>query len=127
MQVAKPQGYKLSSGLDNFLSHLKDLQSMVKVLKEGGNDSEASVMQSQAVDYFLQIMSKESTVETNPPHVITAINILEKGRSFLLVEDLIEFMEIFPFMYEPLMREIYIHVILGLENISARYSYSVYS
>lgn len=115
------QGYRLSNDLLSFVDNLKDLESMINMTIQT-NPEEAAKMHVQAVDIFFQMMGKQFASDT-PPHIFATLDILESGKDSLLVPDIIEFMEVMPLMYEVPMKEIYIHVIYALENISSRYDF----
>jgi tetratricopeptide (TPR) repeat protein len=115
------QGFRLENDMLSFINNLKDLQNMIELLVEKGNLEEVSKINANSIDLFFQIMNKDSANTETPPIVISSLNIMEKRKDLLQVVDAIDFLEVLPLMYEALRKEIFIHVLFALENISARH------
>jgi hypothetical protein len=113
------QGYQLSNEFTSFLDGLTNLQKMIVLMTD---PVEVAKVTSDSVDIFFNMVHKEAIATKTPPFVVSALSILEKGKQVLKVEDLIEFLEVMALMYhEPPMKEISIHILYSLENISSRH------
>jgi len=113
------QGYQLKEDLISFVNELKELQNVVALLVENENLEEVKKVTSASIGLFFQIMNKQD--EETPAIVTSTLNILEKGEDLLNIIDAIEYLEVLPFMYEAVRREISIHVLYTLEKISFRH------